>query len=308
MHSSGGCMAGPGHGPFFDDSSFPDNSTKLDFESRLRILLENRDNRAFFSPCEQDSNTSDTPDNSLVVLWEFAQWAYVAQEEWKNLPPELLAMPVNARKHHGQNINPSDNRVDCATFELLSNGKEIDWDFWNKVAKIRPHQAAKLKHCIDPIKWEHDAYAGGKIPKKMIEDIKRVTQLLEGRADFLTLAGLVEFLGEEAPFNMKAAVSRATEEHHGAPAESKAQSEADENTDGLKKREKQIRAIEVEIAALNYSPLKIPDGGKPKIQAACKKNHVALFGAGDDPFKDAWKVGVSQERFRMTNHQRYAKK
>jgi hypothetical protein len=38
----------------------------------------------------------------------------------------------------------------------------------------------------------------------------------------------------------------------------------------------------------------------------CKSNHAALFGAGDDPFKDAWKVASKDRRVTMADRATFA--
>ncbi|MEZ2349569.1 hypothetical protein [Caballeronia sp. RCC_10] len=77
---------------------------------------------------------------------------------------------------------------------------------------------------------------------------------------------------------------------------------------GLSKRERQIRAIEAEADRLGFQRLCVIKGGKKVIQASCKEKHVALFGAGDDPFIDAWKDAVKQGRMRTKHHDDYAGK
>jgi hypothetical protein len=86
--SSTAWMAGPGRGPFFEDKSFPSADVKAEFELRLRVLLANLSNRAFFSP---GILSTDTPGNHGVALSEFAAWA-VSVVKWSDLPPELVAM------------------------------------------------------------------------------------------------------------------------------------------------------------------------------------------------------------------------
>ena len=83
-----GWMAGPGYGPFFEDESFPDGATKDEFALRVRVLLANLRNRAYFSPRAQDAVT---PGNSLVSLAEFSKWA-VSVVQWGALPHELVAL------------------------------------------------------------------------------------------------------------------------------------------------------------------------------------------------------------------------
>lgn len=77
---------------------------------------------------------------------------------------------------------------------------------------------------------------------------------------------------------------------------------------GLSKRERQIRAIETESDILGYERLRIATGGKTTLRNICKKKYPLLFGAGNDPFNDAWKDAVhsSPQRLRMTEHNKFA--
>ncbi|MFC0169343.1 hypothetical protein ACFFKC_14755 [Pseudoduganella danionis] len=77
---------------------------------------------------------------------------------------------------------------------------------------------------------------------------------------------------------------------------------------GITKRERQIRAIEEEIAKAGYKPLAVITGGKRKIKAACKREHPDLFGAGDDPFIAAWQEALNQGRVRTERHTQYSGK
>jgi hypothetical protein len=88
--TSTGWMSGPGHGPFFEDESFPDDDTKAEFELRERVLLANLSNRDHFSA---GILSMSTPGNHGVNLAEFATWA-AGVVQWDNLPAELLAMAI----------------------------------------------------------------------------------------------------------------------------------------------------------------------------------------------------------------------
>lgn len=74
---------------------------------------------------------------------------------------------------------------------------------------------------------------------------------------------------------------------------------------GLTKRERQIVAIIEAAIAAGYNPMSIPLGGKGTLKDACKESRSDLFGYGDDPFKDAWQVAVTQNRIRTANHDQY---
>jgi hypothetical protein len=85
-------------------------------------------------------------------------------------------------------------------------------------------------------------------------------------------------------------------------------SESEPNELGLSKRERQIIAIIREVRALQYDPMSVPDGGKSILMKKCMASRPDLFGAGQDPFKEAWQEGVDQGRLRMANHHRYSTK
>lgn len=79
---------------------------------------------------------------------------------------------------------------------------------------------------------------------------------------------------------------------------------------GLPKRERQIRAIEAEVKKAGYDKLKIKTGCKAQLRKACKTALPQLFGAGDDPFNDAWSVAISCKppRLQMADHKKFARK
>lgn len=74
---------------------------------------------------------------------------------------------------------------------------------------------------------------------------------------------------------------------------------------GLSKRAKQINAILEGVKVLEIEPMKIPTGEKQNIKKWCKKTHPAIFGAGDDPFSEAWRLGVKEKKFRMKDHDKF---
>jgi len=83
---------------------------------------------------------------------------------------------------------------------------------------------------------------------------------------------------------------------------------SDEKLDGVEKRECQIRVIEYVATQFGYQHLSIPNGGKKALLDSIIKSYPNLFGAGKDPFKDAWTEAIKQNRIRMKNHTQYAKK
>lgn len=77
---------------------------------------------------------------------------------------------------------------------------------------------------------------------------------------------------------------------------------------GLTKREKQIRVIEKLADELQYPRNAIPVGGKKILMHECKEKRSDIFGAGDDPFLEAWQLAVDTKRIRMKHHESYARK
>lgn len=75
---------------------------------------------------------------------------------------------------------------------------------------------------------------------------------------------------------------------------------------GSTKRERQIRAIEEMADKLGYSRQQIPDGGKTELRKLCKSQYSDLFGGGDSPFDDAWKVAAKANRIAMANRNKFA--
>lgn len=74
--------------------------------------------------------------------------------------------------------------------------------------------------------------------------------------------------------------------------------------DALTKRERQICIIEVVIESFGLSPKSIPKGQKKLIEQECKRL-CKLFGAGPDPFKEAWQAALDQKRIRTAHHNDY---
>ncbi|MBR8163965.1 hypothetical protein KDW98_22640 [Burkholderia vietnamiensis] len=79
-------------------------------------------------------------------------------------------------------------------------------------------------------------------------------------------------------------------------------------TIGLKKRELQIRAIEAAADALKFDRKKIRLEGKERIREWCQEHHVDLFGAGKDPFKDAWQEASKNDRIIIEDRERFRRK
>ena len=71
----------------------------------------------------------------------------------------------------------------------------------------------------------------------------------------------------------------------------------------MNRRNTQLETILAVIAALEYDPFKIPDGGKAKVKSACL-TRPRLFTPAS--FDHAWKDGLSQSLFRLANHDKYS--
>ncbi|KAF3999179.1 hypothetical protein [Glaciimonas immobilis] len=79
---------------------------------------------------------------------------------------------------------------------------------------------------------------------------------------------------------------------------------------GLSKREKQIRVIVTTAETKGYKVLSIETGNKALLRKACKTSRPDLFGAGDNPFDDAWEVATRSDppRLRMADHDKFARR
>jgi hypothetical protein len=69
------------------------------------------------------------------------------------------------------------------------------------------------------------------------------------------------------------------------------------------RREQQHEIILAVIAALQYDPLQIPDGGKAKIKKACLTRPKWFT---QESFNHAWKAGTTAGLFRLANHEKYS--
>lgn len=185
------------------DEYFSDNREAT---KRLRLLTANLSDRRHFSACTL--NMGD-PRLSGVRLPEFAEWA-LSVVEWEGLPPELVAM---AQHQSGNAQTIASDEITCDTAERVRNGELIQWDeYWLNRQEITPQQAAKLAHCIDPIKWPSDQCKQGQISDALRIKIQRCAERLAERNNTWTLAALVEAIGKDAaPYGMKQAVYIASE-------------------------------------------------------------------------------------------------
>lgn len=75
--------------------------------------------------------------------------------------------------------------------------------------------------------------------------------------------------------------------------------------ENIRKRMQQHEMILAIIAALEFDPLRIPDGGKAKIKTVCL-TRPRIF--TDASFDHAWKAGLSADLFRLANHEKFSPK
>ncbi len=106
----------------------------------------------------------------------------------------------------GQSV--ANDEVSSNTAELLRNGEPIQWaEYWLSKQEITPHEASKLSHCIDPIKWPGDQCKQGPIHNDLRIKIRWLEKKLAVHKQKWTLVDLVEALGKDvAPHGMKQAV------------------------------------------------------------------------------------------------------
>jgi len=71
------------------------------------------------------------------------------------------------------------------------------------------------------------------------------------------------------------------------------------------RRNQQLTTIFTIITTLGFDPLNIPSGGKSKIKEASLQQDQLFTSAG---FDHAWKEGLSQEMFRLEDHNKYSNK
>ncbi len=75
--------------------------------------------------------------------------------------------------------------------------------------------------------------------------------------------------------------------------------------ENIRKRTQQHEMILAIIAALEFDPLQVPNGGKAKIKAVCLTRPRFFT---DASFDHAWKAGLSDDLFRMANHEKFLPK
>lgn len=105
----------------------------------------------------------------------------------------------------------------CAMQELVYNGRPIEWGQWWNRTDLNPMEAAKLLFCIDPIRWDGEQYAQGKIEYELLLKIRKAAALMGNVKPFWSLSDLVEHYGtEDTPFAMHLTVQTARDEKSAA--------------------------------------------------------------------------------------------
>lgn len=123
--------------------------------------------------------------------------------------------------------------------------------------------------------------------------------------DLATLARRFEWAN--IPAELTNLVHQAAAESAGTPTTTSAVRPKPKDAAEPSKREKQIQAIVEMALAQGFDVLSIPRGGKAMIRKQCMETLPLLFGAGPDPFKEAWQEALDQNRVRTADHDRYVK-
>lgn len=72
-------------------------------------------------------------------------------------------------------------------------------------------------------------------------------------------------------------------------------------------RNNQILVIEASIRELDFDPMKIPNGGKGKVEKLCLTKRRDLF-RSKNSFLEAWKEALRANRIRTEKHAQYARR
>ncbi len=172
-HDRNGWMGGPGSGPFFEDESFLNSTTKDEYALRLRVLLANLSNRDFFSA---GTLSLVNPASCGVRLSEFAAWA-VSVVKWNDLPPELEAMTQRFADYKAKD----EGEFDAAFAESVYNGVSINWRYWvHQMPTLTTAQAARLMSGLDPDIFENlDSRPNKNDPSRLCEKARMIQRLVE---------------------------------------------------------------------------------------------------------------------------------
>lgn len=228
--------------------------------------------------------------------------------------------------------NESDNPAELAECEMGWWEAEMDASIWWAESSLPAEEAADILCCLNPLNPGAAAeYAGaamsasetwGNNSKRLLRVFRQIELSEPGSR---TLAQWLQVAKAKPlpyhPWIEKWLDAKSRTEDHvndlptAAPAESgqpgagAAQlTEAAEPDTGLSKRERKIRAIEQMADELKLPRMEIPLGGKKKLESACMSRWSALFGAGKDPFKEAWQAALDARRIRTKDHAKYSGK
>jgi len=102
-----------------------------------------------------------------------------------------------------QTLEIYNDEATCEAAERIYNGKPINWEYWSGRINISPKQAAKLAHCINPIRWPDNVIAQGPLSEELRIKIQSLSELLAERDQSWALINLIAYLGELAPYRMK---------------------------------------------------------------------------------------------------------
>lgn len=269
------------------------------------------------------------PAGAFVWLDEFARErtadrARVLKGKQRHGDDELIAAPMldeatramvregfGSRKLHAAN-NPKDEATRRdelrGWFDYTMNAA-----MWFKRASVKPDEAAMLLWRLDPLNrdWRGNApdpertYVDGdetsprhyRALKRVFEDVAMNDPKPRTLLDWRDVAKH-EGLRYHQWIDEYVQAAQIEELPVTAPA-------TNNDKSGLRKRELQIQTIEKFADELGYQRDAIPSGGKKKLMEKCKEKEPNLFGAGDDPFKDAWKEASSAKRIQIMNRQKY---
>lgn len=215
---------------------------------------------------------------------------------------------------------------------------EPDWSVWRHVAKLTPEEAASLTmnfcpHVIKRILAEV-SYSGSTDPSSMFSLVaggegmsfqdapkfeQRLLILSRTSGEFIEAAELLSVARRcEWDIPTELAAPASPDAAPGSPDALELDNTADtgeatspsakealyKDEPGLRRREKQIRAIEAAIKKMGYPPLSIPYGGKILLSAECRKAQPKLFGSKSQ-FDETWKEACKSNRVQVENRDKY---
>lgn len=116
-----------------------------------------------------------------------------------------MSKPIKSAAPQGPQTVANDNDA-AGVAEIVRNGEPINWGYWASRHTFSPEDAARLAHCIDPIRWPDEQHAQGAWSDDLRVKVRALTAWLAERRPAWTLAELVRALGDSfAPHTMKEA-------------------------------------------------------------------------------------------------------